>query len=512
MSSTKTKGKLSLLALSLMIFTSVYGLNNIPQAFFKMGYASIPWYIIGALFFFIPFAFMVTELGSAYKDAKGGVYSWMVRSVGPTFAFVGTFMWYTAGIIWMVSTSDKILIPIANVIFGTTPDMSIYLISAFAILWMTFITFVSLKGIDSIQKLTSIGGIAVIALNIVLMLGAAIVLILKGFHPATPLTADAFINSPAPTSVVPHNLTSYIAFMVFAIFAYAGVEVVGGLVDQTDKPEKNFHKGIVISSIIIVLGYALGILFIGFFIDYKHDWFNAIANGSINFGNLPFVLMSDLGSSIGQSLHLSTSATHLLADISSRFAGLTLLLSYAGAFMTFLYSPLKQIISGTPRHLWPGKLGHLENDIPKNALKTQYLVVVFIILINLIISLFDKGSAANFFNILTNMTNVAATVPYIFIVFAYYKFKTNDSIEKPFIIFKSNLMAKLVTILVILAIGFSNLFTVIEPILQPQTASSLGGVADATTMLAGPLIFAVIAYLMMRNFRKKYPNDGFEHK
>ena len=36
--SDKAKGKLSLVGLCLMIFTSVYGFNNIPRAFYMMGY------------------------------------------------------------------------------------------------------------------------------------------------------------------------------------------------------------------------------------------------------------------------------------------------------------------------------------------------------------------------------------------------------------------------------------------------------------------------------------------
>jgi hypothetical protein len=33
--------------------------------------------------------------------------------------------------------------------------------------------------------------------------------------------------------------------VVFAIFAYGGIEAVGGLVDKTENPEKNFAKGII---------------------------------------------------------------------------------------------------------------------------------------------------------------------------------------------------------------------------------------------------------------------------
>ena len=50
--------KLGLMSLILMIFTSVYGFNNIPRAFYKMGYASIPWFILAGITFFVPYAFM----------------------------------------------------------------------------------------------------------------------------------------------------------------------------------------------------------------------------------------------------------------------------------------------------------------------------------------------------------------------------------------------------------------------------------------------------------------------
>ena len=75
MSNTNTVKKLTLVSLVLMIFTSVYGFNNIPRSFYKMGYAAIPWYILSAITFFVPFALMVAEFGSAFKEEKGGIYS-----------------------------------------------------------------------------------------------------------------------------------------------------------------------------------------------------------------------------------------------------------------------------------------------------------------------------------------------------------------------------------------------------------------------------------------------------
>ena len=73
---TQTIKKMSLPGLILMIFTSVFGFANSPSAFYLMGYSAIPWYIFSALLFFIPFAFMMAEMGSAYRKEEGGIYSW----------------------------------------------------------------------------------------------------------------------------------------------------------------------------------------------------------------------------------------------------------------------------------------------------------------------------------------------------------------------------------------------------------------------------------------------------
>ena len=51
---TNVTKKLTLVSLILMIFTSVFGFANMPRAFYLMGYAAIPWYILSAILFFIP--------------------------------------------------------------------------------------------------------------------------------------------------------------------------------------------------------------------------------------------------------------------------------------------------------------------------------------------------------------------------------------------------------------------------------------------------------------------------
>ena len=488
-----TKGKLSLAGLSLMIFTTVYGFGNIPVAFYQMGYGAIPWYIAGAILFFLPFAFMTTEMGSAFKEEKGGIYSWMERAVNPTFAFVGTFMWYASYVIWMVTVANKILIPIVNLIFGNSNLPSPFWISLIAIVWVGLVTLMVSKGVDTIKKFTSVAGVAVLSLNVVLILGAVLVLILNG-HTATPINLQAFTTSPNPT--FDGSVTSFIAFLVFAIFAYGGVESIAGLVDQTDKPEKNFPKGIVLSALIIAVGYSVAILSVGFFTDYNM-WLPAIKNQTMNLGTVPYMLIQHLGQEVGMALHLSTGATNLLVEIFARYIGLSMLLAYMGAFFTLTYSPIKQTIVGTPQKLWPGKIGQLDKDgMPKFAMGIQFAIVAVIIILNYLTS---QGGASKFFLILTNMANVSMTLPYVLIVIAYWYFKKDQTIEKPVVFFKSHALVTFLTVLVLIVVVAANFFTIIQPIVQHSKTA----VSDVASMVAGPVVFGLIAYWMMSRYQRK---------
>ncbi|MDI3519853.1 MAG: hypothetical protein PWQ34_2000 [Caldanaerobacter sp.] len=167
--------KLALIPLILMIFTSVFGFTNIPRSFYLMGYGAIPWYLLSGITFFIPYAFMMAEYGSAFKEEKGGIYSWMEKSVNPKYAFIGTFMWYASYIIWMVNVSSSIWIPLSNAIFGkdTTSTWSLFGLKAtqtlglLGVIWVITVTYIASHGLKSISKVTSVGGTAVIATVIV---------------------------------------------------------------------------------------------------------------------------------------------------------------------------------------------------------------------------------------------------------------------------------------------------------------------------------------------------------
>ncbi len=496
--SNSTK-KLTLVSLILMIFTSVFGFANMPRAFYLMGYSAIPWYILSAILFFIPYAFMMAEYGSAFRKETGGIYSWMEKSIGPKYAFIGTFMWYASYIIWMVNVASSIWIPLSTAIsgFDKTAEWSLLGLNStqtlgiLGAIWILLVTFVATKGVEKITKVTSVGGTAVALMNIILLVGGLIVLIMNKGQFAEPIqdVMASFTQSPNPGYQTPVTILS---FLTFAIFAFGGLEVLGGLVDQTENAERTFPKGLTIAAIVIAIGYSVGIFACGMFTN----WNDILSSPNIHMGNVAYVLMQNLGTQLGLTFGLTTETSLIIGLWVARFVGISMFLAFTGAFFTLTYSPLKTLIEGAPKEIWPGKLGEIKDGMPINAMKVQAIIVIVIILV---IAFGGKG-AAEFFSLLVLMTNVAMTIPYVFLSAAFPAFKKKQldgKVEKPFIVYKSYGVALIVSIIVSIVVGFANVFTIVEPALDGQTYKTI-------TMIAGPIIFSIIAFILYYIYEKNH--------
>ncbi|MGY3748728.1 glutamate/gamma-aminobutyrate family transporter YjeM [Vagococcus acidifermentans] len=501
------KKKLTLISLILMIFTSVFGFTNITRAFYLMGYASILWYVLAAVTFFLPFAFMLSEYGAAFKDHKGGIYSWMAESFNPKFAFIGTFMWYASYIVWMVNVGSGIWVPLSNAIFGVDKTQywslfglnSVQTLGVLAIIWIIFITFVSSKGLNSIKKITSIGGTAVALINVLLFVVGMVILLANG-QMAEPLSVQAFFSSPNADYT---TMIQVFSFMVFAIFAYGGLEVVGGLVDETENAAVTFPKGVAISAVIIAVGYAVGIFIMGAFTNWTYT-FTQFTDTEVTLGNVAYIAMNNMGYQLGHALGLSEAVSVTLGQWVSRYMGISMFFALTGAFFTLIFSPLKQLIEGTPKEVWPKKLTAIKNGLPVNAMKLQAGIVIAIIMF----VAFGGSGAQAFFKILTAMTNVSMTLPYMFLSIAFLGFKKKQHIDKPFEIYTSPIVTKLAVFVVTFVVGFANLFTVISPAMA-------GDYKESISSVIGPVVFAIVAWLMFNRYEKKqstlYVGDHAQH-
>jgi amino acid transporter len=223
------------------------------------------------------------------------------------------------------------------------------------------------------------------------------------------------------------------------------------------------------------------------------NWSSVMSLKGVHLGNASYVVMSNLGYSLGTAFGAPEATAVIMGQWVARFVGLSMFLALTGAFFTLTYAPLKQIIEGTPKELWPGKMGEIKDGMPLNAMWIQGIIVCAMIFL---VS-FGGDSMSKFFDVLVSMTNVAMSLPYLFIAAAFAPFKKKESIKKPFEVFKSYSSALVWTIIVVATVGFANFFAIIEPAMS-------GDIATTIWSIAGPVIFSIVALLMFNRYEKKY--------
>ena len=486
----ENKNKLTTTTLALMLFAAVYSFVS-PSLFYLMGYSAIPIYIIAAIVFFIPFVFMIIEYGAAFKIEKGGIYSWMEKSVGEKYALITMFMWYSAVIVFLVSLCTIFWIRFSALLFGkdTTASWgflgfnSTHTIGLLAVAFIILMTYVATKGLKQIARIGSIGGVAGLILNLLLIIGAIIILITNNGVFAEPITKSALIHSPNPGY---SSILAVISFITYAVLSYGGMELSGGYVDKTENPEISFRKAVFFSALLITIAYSLGVVLIGIFMNYE----TFAAQGG-NLGNAAIVVMNNLGYELGLVFRLGNVNALLAGEWMARLYSLSVVLMVCGQLVTILFSPVRQLIEGTPAKFWPGKIAEIEDGMPKRAMWIQcFLIIAFLGLVS-----FGGAAASTFFNMVLLAAAVGLSVPYVLIAIAFPTFKKKTEIEKPVTFFKSYRSSLIWTVIVVFSVGFADIITVILPTVS-------GDVFSSVVMVMGPIVFSVIALLLYGRYRK----------
>ncbi|MDN6104212.1 MAG: amino acid permease, partial [Lacticaseibacillus paracasei] len=72
-----TKKQLRWYNVALIAFVSVWGLGNVFNNYAQQGLSVVTSWILIMAIYFVPYALIVGQLGSTFKDQAGGVSSWI---------------------------------------------------------------------------------------------------------------------------------------------------------------------------------------------------------------------------------------------------------------------------------------------------------------------------------------------------------------------------------------------------------------------------------------------------
>lgn len=252
--------KLTVATLAIMNVTAVVSLRGLP-AEAEYGLSSAFYYLFAALVFLIPTALVAAELAAMFADKQGGVFRWVGEAFGKRMGFLAIWLQWVESTIWYPTVLTFGAVSLAFIGTDSAHDMTlasnrIYtLVVVLLIYWLA--TFISLKGMSWVGKVSKIGGLVGTIIPAGLLVVLAVVYLLGGGHSQLDFHGSFF-----PDLSNFNNLVLASSIFLF----YAGMEMGGIHVKDVDNPSRNYPRAVFIGSLVTVLIFVLGTFSLGIII------------------------------------------------------------------------------------------------------------------------------------------------------------------------------------------------------------------------------------------------------
>lgn len=338
------------------------------------GLGVIFFYLVAAVLFLFPIAFVSAELAAAWPK-KGGVYRWVGEAFGPRFGFLSIFLVWIQSTIWYPTALTFGAVTMAFMGGNLQSDEAfasnkIYvLLVCLVIYWCA--TFINFKGLSSGIKISRWGGILGTLVPVGLLLAFGVIWLMTGHDSAMNLSWDALVPKV-------HGVDDLVlAFSIITFFF--GIEVSAIHIKEIDNPTKNYPKAIVTSAIIALLAYCLGTLAIALIVPGD--------NVNITQGLL-----------VAFDTYLRTYHIHFLEPV------IAIMLSFGvlASVITWIAGPSKGLLSvGDSGFLPPFMQKVNKNGVQVNILWIQGTIVTILLLLFVLLP-----SVQDVFQILTQLTGL----------------------------------------------------------------------------------------------------------
>jgi glutamate:GABA antiporter len=243
------------------------------------GSSSISLWVIAALFFFLPSAFVIVELSTRFPD-EGGLYVWTKEAFGDFHGFVaGWTYWvytffYFPGLL-MASAAMASYIGGSNTAY-LAQNRTFLMAGSFGILIIAVV--LNIIGLNIGKWLQNAGGIATyVPLLMLVGLGAFL------WHAHGSVTHFTLGN------MMPKWNSATVNFWPQIAFAFVGLELCSAMSEEVRDPRRTFPRAIFASGVLIALIYIAGTFAVlGILpaetVDPKSGVFQALSYGSTALG------------------------------------------------------------------------------------------------------------------------------------------------------------------------------------------------------------------------------------
>jgi putative glutamate/gamma-aminobutyrate antiporter len=228
-------------AIALISLAAVLTLRSMPSVA-EYGWSSIAYYLLGAIFFFIPLALVAAELATGWPRA-GGLYAWVREAFSDRSGFLAIWFEWIENVVWFPTVLSFVAAAIAYVIEPHLANEKVYLVIVMlAVFWgLTLANFFGMKWTLRLNNPAVIIGTLIPA---AVLIALGVYWLIAGKHNAIPFHASKL--APSLSSV--NNMV----FFVGVILGYAGIEMAGFHAKETRNPKRDYPRAIILSAMLIV--------------------------------------------------------------------------------------------------------------------------------------------------------------------------------------------------------------------------------------------------------------------
>lgn len=412
--------KLSLITVSMIIVVTTFGFSNVIDNLVELGLAAIPsWFAVGMLYF-LPLALILAEFSSDNTESRGGIYSFMARGLNPTWAFVGTWSYFVANIVFLQSVFSRLPIRASLALTGKDvfEDVTWMLPFLGALICMG-LTWVATRGLRVFSVVADWLAKALLLL-IAALVAVPFVLLLADREPATTFTIAA---------MTPQLDLNYFSTFAWLLFAVAGAEVAAPYVKDTQNPQRNFPRAILLTTILIGAAYMLSTIAVALLMPV----------GELTKATGMYDVWLPWAESLG-----------LPGPVMGRLGMVVITLAFVASYIIWIESPIRAMFADVPRGTFPPWLTRSdERGTLHHALWTQATVAIVLILVPLLSMLTGLAGSEAFLTLLNDLASLSLVVPYIFVTLAYIRARLNG-MDAPFKMVRSTPLAVAIGILVLI--------------------------------------------------------------
>lgn len=275
MSRETNESKISWYSFAFIVFGGVWGFGNVINGFSEYNglQAIIPWIII-LVFYFIPYALMVGELGSAFKNEAGGVSSWMKCTVGPTAAYYAGWTYWIVHMPYISQKPSAAVVAASWAVFQDkrASEMNTFILQAICFVIFMFAIVAASRGISIIKKLSTLAGTAMFMMSIlyiILMIAASAI-----------TEANLFNVEWSLETFLPTFDLKFFTGLSILVLAVGGCEKVSPYVNKMREPFKDFPKGMISLAIMVAICAVLGTISMGLMFDSNNIPEDLMTNGA----------------------------------------------------------------------------------------------------------------------------------------------------------------------------------------------------------------------------------------